>query len=83
MNSLFAVREPDAHALKEPVVNGIGVGSCSSAACRTEGFERGLSHREAAFEAQISTEVLRQDQSRSSVHHEGCAGKAALPVPPG
>jgi hypothetical protein len=24
-------------ALKEPVVNGIGVGSCSSAACRTEG----------------------------------------------
>jgi hypothetical protein len=29
---LFAVREPDAHALKEPVVNGIGVGSCSSAA---------------------------------------------------
>src|SRR6266446_1826319 len=37
----------------------------------------------AAFEAQIPTEVLRQDQSRSSVHHEGCAGKAALPVPPG
>src|SRR6266436_2367956 len=35
----------------------------------------------AAFEAQIPTEVLRQDQSRSSVHHEGCAGKAALPVP--
>jgi hypothetical protein len=34
---LFAVREPDAHALKERVVNGIGVGSCSSAACRTEG----------------------------------------------
>src|SRR5258708_1496790 len=34
----------------------------------------------AAFEAQIPTEVLRQDQSRSSVHHEGCAGKAALPV---
>src|SRR5258706_196625 len=29
----------------------------------------------AAFEAQISTKVLRQDQSRSSVHHEGCAGK--------
>jgi hypothetical protein len=23
-----AVREPDAHALKEPVVNGIGVGRC-------------------------------------------------------
>jgi putative tryptophan/tyrosine transport system substrate-binding protein len=37
----------------------------------------------AAFEAQISTKVLRQDQSRSSVHHEGCAGKAALPVLPG
>src|SRR5258707_9763159 len=38
-------------------------------------FERGLSLR-AAFEAQISTKVLRQDQSRSSVHHEGCAGKS-------
>ena len=35
----------------------------------------------AAFEAQISTKVLRQDQSRSAVYHEGCAGKAALPVP--
>ncbi len=34
MNSI--VREPDAHALKEPVVNGIG--------CR-QLFERGLSHR--------------------------------------
>jgi hypothetical protein len=34
---LFAAQELDAHALKEPVVNGIGVGSCSSAACRTEG----------------------------------------------
>ena len=34
----------------------------------------------AAFEAQIPTKVLRQDQSRSSVHHEGCAGKAALSV---
>ena len=33
------VRCPElaAHALKEPVVNGIGVGRCSSAACRTEG----------------------------------------------
>jgi hypothetical protein len=28
----------------------------------------------AAFEAQIPTEVLRQDQSRSAVHHEGGAG---------
>jgi hypothetical protein len=35
----------------------------------------------AAVEAQIPTEVLRQDQSRSSLHHEGGAGKAALPVP--
>jgi hypothetical protein len=35
----------------------------------------------AAFEAQIQTEVLRQDQSRSCVPHEGCAGKAALPFP--
>jgi hypothetical protein len=52
-------------------VNGIGVGSCSSAACRT-----GL-----PLKRHIPTEVLRQDQSRSSVHHEGCAGKAALPVP--
>jgi hypothetical protein len=34
----------------------------------------------AAFEAQIPTEVLRQDQSRSAVHHEGSAGKAALSV---
>jgi hypothetical protein len=50
--------QADAHALKEPVVNGIGVGSCSSAAWRTEG----------AFEAQIPTEVLRQDQSRGAVY---------------
>ncbi len=34
----------------------------------------------AAFEAQIPTEVLRQDSSRSPVHHEGSAGKAALSV---
>ena len=40
----------------------------------------GRSHR-AAFEAQIPTEVLRQDPSRSPVHHEGGAGKAALPFP--
>ena len=32
----------------------------------------------AAFEAQISTKVLRQDSSRSPVHHEGAARKAAL-----
>jgi hypothetical protein len=62
--------------------------ACSEGACRERHwcrqlFERGLSHRRAAFEAQIPTEVLRQDQSRSAVHHEGCAGKAALPVPPG
>ena len=41
---------------------------------------RPIAHR-AVFEAQIPTEVLRQDQSRSAVHHEGCAGKAALPIP--
>src|SRR5262249_42877863 len=35
----------------------------------------------AAFEAQIPTEVLRQNPSRSPVHHEGGAGKAALPIP--
>jgi hypothetical protein len=35
----------------------------------------------AAFEAQIPTEVLRQDQSRSPVHHEGAARKAALSLP--
>jgi hypothetical protein len=52
-------------------VNGIGVGSCSSAACRTEG----------CLESQISTKVLRQDSSRSPVHHEDDAGKTALPVP--
>jgi hypothetical protein len=34
VNSIVRCREPDAHALKEPVVNGIGVGSCP--ACRTE-----------------------------------------------
>src|SRR6266478_7836072 len=34
----------------------------------------------AAFEAHISTKVLRQDSSRSPVHHEGSAGKAALSV---
>src|SRR6266481_1553809 len=31
-------RELDTHALNRPVRNGIGVGSCSSAACRTEGL---------------------------------------------
>jgi hypothetical protein len=49
--------------------------ACSEGACRgrhwcRQLFERGLSHRGAAFEAQISTKVLRQDSSRSSVHHE-------------
>jgi hypothetical protein len=33
-----------------------------------------------AVEAQISTEVLRQDPSRSPVHHESGAGKTTLPV---
>src|SRR5262249_5007413 len=32
-------------------------------------------------EAQIPTEVLRQNPSRSAMHHEGGAGKAALPIP--
>jgi len=35
----------------------------------------------AAFEAQIPTEVLRQNPSRRPVHHAGDTGKAALPVP--
>src|SRR5260221_11471447 len=35
----------------------------------------------AAFEAQIPTEVLRQDQSRSAVYHEGAARKAAQSLP--
>ncbi len=41
---------------------------------------RPIAHR-AAFETQIPTEVLRQNPSRSPVHHEGGAGKAALPIP--
>jgi hypothetical protein len=36
--------------------------------------------RRPAVEAQISTEVLRQDESGSAVHHESGAGKKALPV---
>jgi hypothetical protein len=35
----------------------------------------------AAVETQIPTEVLREDPSRSPLHHEGGAGKAPLPVP--
>ena len=35
----------------------------------------------ATFEAQILTEVLRQDESRMPVHHEGDAGKTALSLP--
>jgi len=41
---------------------------------------RPIAHR-AAFETQIPTEVLRQNPSRSPVHHECGAGKAALPIP--
>jgi hypothetical protein len=41
---------------------------------------RPIAHR-AAFEAQIPTEVLRQDESRRPVHHEGDAGETALPIP--
>ena len=37
--------------------------------------------RPAGSEAQVPTEVLRQDPSRSTMHHEGGAGKAALPIP--
>src|SRR2546428_9069703 len=60
--------------------------ACSEGACRERHWlsaavrARPVAHR-AAAEAQISTKVLRQDSSRSPVHHEGCAGKAALPVP--
>jgi hypothetical protein len=52
--------------------------ACQQAEQRRE--QRPVAQR-AAFEAQISTKVLRQDSSWSPVHHEGCAGKAALPVP--
>jgi hypothetical protein len=53
--------------------------------CARAGFfdcwsARPLAER-AAFEAQIPTEVLRQDRSRSAVHHEGGAGQAAMPIP--
>src|SRR5260370_19538222 len=34
----------------------------------------------AAFEAQIPTEVLRQDSSGSPVHHDGAARQAAPPA---
>ena len=59
--------------------------ACSEGACRERHWlsaavrARPVAQR-AAFEAQIPTEVLRQDQSRSAVHHEGSAGKAALSV---
>src|SRR5262245_47873935 len=41
---------------------------------------RTIAHR-AAFEAQIPTEVRRQDESRSPLHHESDAGKTALSLP--
>src|SRR5260370_14922355 len=53
--------------------------ACSEGACRERHwcrqlFERGLSHtpvaQRAAYEAQISTKVLRQDSSRSPVHFD-------------
>jgi hypothetical protein len=60
--------------------------ACSEGACRErhwcrQMFERGLSHRGLPLKRKFRPRWLRQDQSRSSVHHEGCAGKAALPVP--
>jgi hypothetical protein len=36
---------------------------------------------DAHAEGQEPPEVLREDPSRSPVHHEGGAGKAALPIP--
>ena len=62
--------------------------ACSEGACCERHwcrqlFERGLSHRGLPLKRQIPTEVLRQDSSRSPVHHEGAARKAALSVPPG
>ena len=59
--------------------------ACSEPTCQERHwcrkmFERGLAQR-AAFEAQIPTKVLRQDPSRSPVHHEGSAGRAAMPLP--
>jgi hypothetical protein len=71
MNTIVRCPRTGRACSREPVVNGIGVGRCSSAAC----------HPGAAFEAHISTEMLRQNPSRSSVHHEGGPRKAALPVP--
>src|SRR5260370_2193871 len=59
------------HACSEP--------TCQERHWRRKMFERGLSHRGLPLK-QISTKVLRQDSSRGPVHHEGCAGKAALPV---
>jgi hypothetical protein len=49
--------------------------ACFQVTCRERHWcrkmlERGLSRTE----AQIPTEVLRQDQSRSAVYHEGGAG---------
>jgi hypothetical protein len=59
--------------------------ACSEGACRErhwcrQMFERGLSHRGLPLKRQIPTKVLRQDSSRSPVHHDGSAGKAALSV---
>ena len=56
--------------------------ACSEGTCRERHWARTrpVAHR-AAFETQIPTEVLRQNSSRSPVHHEGGAGKAALPIP--
>jgi hypothetical protein len=50
---------------------------CSLSENRTRMSRSNLS---TAFEAQIPTKVLRKDQSRSAVHHEGSAGKATLSV---
>jgi hypothetical protein len=54
------------HACSEP--------TCQERHWRRKMFERGLSHRGLPLKRKIPTAVLRQDQSRSAVYHEGGAG---------
>jgi len=63
--------EPVADALTQSAGIGVGVARCSSAAYRAEGCLWSTS----------PTEVLRQDPSRSSMHHEGGTAEGALPIP--
>ena len=67
--SLSAAREPDVDAR----------GSLSGKALVSADARVRPVGTRAAFEAQIPTEVPRQDPSRSPLHHEGGARKASLP----